>query len=157
MLEKPLIGWTHVWVGDMFLGPASYIADVPVDCLDAFLNYFSINNKLGISFNLTFDAESYSFGLVQFDDCLYAIYIKNVPIKLEQIDPTSLGLDKYCSSEEVILTLAKELVSDIRKYLSDWIQWDLCGDETDDDILKRKALLEERCQRLELLLENKKC
>ena len=86
-----------------------------MDCLDAFLNYFSINNKLGISFNLTFDAESYSFGLVQFDDWLYTINTKNVPIKLEQIDPTSLGLDKYCSSEEVILTLAKELVSDIRK------------------------------------------
>ena len=36
MLTKPRYGWTNLRIGDICY-PASYLNDVPIDCLDAFI------------------------------------------------------------------------------------------------------------------------
>ena len=73
MLEKPWCGWTNVSIGEIKMGSASYIEDVPMNCIEAFINYFSLKSKLGLAFHLTFDAEGYSFGIMQFNDDLYSV------------------------------------------------------------------------------------
>ena len=54
MLEKPNAGWTKVCIGD-FIGWASYITDVPVKCLKAFINGYPSN----LPITIRFDAEGH--------------------------------------------------------------------------------------------------
>lgn len=37
MLTKPKCGWTNIVIGNNVL-PASYLTDVPIDCLDSLTN-----------------------------------------------------------------------------------------------------------------------
>ena len=67
MLSKPCHGWTIVQIGPNSIGTASYIEDVPLDLLDAFIAYFNQKTKY-LPFSFVFDAEGSHFGIIEFND-----------------------------------------------------------------------------------------
>mgnify|MGYP007063240315 CR=1 FL=1 len=141
MLTKPHAGWCKIKIGVMELGTVSYMTDVPMDLLNAFIQYLSENNCL--NFGVQFDAEGYSFGLIEFNDTLYFIHnntSESVPV-LQEIAPS---LSALCpdSSRNMIKRLARELYYDIEDYFEDWIYWE--ADEKameSEDTEKRRLIL----------------
>ena len=49
MLSKPEHGWTTIQIGG-FVGDGSYIQDVPIMCLEAFIRALSYNIPMEIEF-----------------------------------------------------------------------------------------------------------
>jgi hypothetical protein len=106
MLTKPNHGWTNLQIGD-FIERASYLTDIPNDCLDAFI-YALRNSNPAVIF---FDAEGWDFHLVA---SYYQSYI------IVDKDDT-----KVYVFEKTIKELAKELYEDIKNNFDDWLNWDL--------------------------------
>jgi len=106
MFTIPKHGWTNLQIGD-FSERASYLTDIPNDCLDAF-TYALQNNKPTVIF---FDAEGWDFHLV-------ATYYESYII-LDKDDT------KVYTIKKTILELARELYEDINNNLNDWLNWDM--------------------------------
>lgn len=156
MLSKPYHGWTTISVGNIILGPASYIQDVPIDCLDIFLSYFSPENKLG--FNFSFDAEGYSFGLIEFDSYLFSANEnpESGSLDLKEIRGSCFDEKTNDLAEGILVRLANELVDDINNYMDEWVEWDLDYDMmSDDNKKKRKELLKSKVEALSSVLKKK--
>ena len=63
MFSKPCCGWTDITIKDStnkFNAPASYLTDVPNDCLDAFIQALQNHSSVVIDF----DAEGWDYKLV---------------------------------------------------------------------------------------------
>jgi len=154
MLREPKAGWTNIYFGNEYLGCASYITDVPIDLLNAFISYFSQKEKY-LGFHVEFDAEGYIFGIIQFNNILYEIdtatdsYIPN----LKELDPKLLGLESYSNADEVLLCLAKEVIFDINNYLELWVSWEADEFMSKEEKEKRKNELEEKSFILEKLIK----
>ena len=128
MIGKPEHGWTKVCIGD-FIGWASYINDVPVKCLKAFINGYPSN----LPFTIRFDAEGHEHLLIVDYYATHIITDKDAgKIKNQDYSLTSLVIDPY--------DLAKELVNDIESNLEEWVQWDLLMDDGINSIERRKEL-----------------
>lgn len=157
MLSGPEDGWTEVKCGRDGLGWASYTTDVPMDCLDAFIAYFSQEHR-SLGFNIEFDAEGHEFGIVEFGGYLYAVDTEEdtgTP-HIREIVPQALGLEPSSYPGEMLKVLGRELVSDIGDYLAgwvDWVGWSLWDGEELKKREERKHLLEEKCVALRKLLE----
>ena len=152
MLGKPFAGWTEISVGTKIIGSASYLTDVPLDLLDAFIKYFS-QSYATLGFNVEFDAEGYSFGLIEFAEDLYAVDTdtdSDIP-NVTRIPPEILGL-KWANSRKMLLCLAKELIKDIEQYFDLWVFWDLIETEDTSVIKKREALLESKLRIIKYLI-----
>lgn len=130
MLSKPKHGWTTVTVDGRTLGSASYCTDVPNDTLTAFIKYF----KKGRPINIVYDGEGTEFGLVTFDDQLYAIYIDDN------------GLPTINEIDATVKDLALEVIDDIRSNPRAWAEWNYIPDE--DSVSKIIATINERWIRL---------
>jgi len=105
MFTIPKHGWTNLQIGD-FTERASYLTDIPNDCLDAF-TYALKNNKPVVVF---FDAEGWDFHLIA---SYYQSYI------IIDKDDT-----KVYVIEKNIKELAKELYNDINNNFDGWLNWD---------------------------------
>lgn len=154
MLNKPMYGWTDVQCGTEILGSASYLTDVPMDCLDAFITYFSQEYK-SLGFSIEFDAEGYSFGLVEFAGSLYEMDTatnSNIP-NIKEITPQMLNMGPYERPLEMLKGLGKELASDIENHLEDWAMWNPGDEEDKTEIEKRKDILREKCEKLKSLIQ----
>lgn len=123
MLTKPHAGWCKIKVGEMELGTASYMTDVPMNLLNTFIQYLSEDNCL--NFGVQFDAEGYSFGLIEFNDTLYFIH-NNTSEAVSVLQEITPSLSAWCpdSSRNMIKRLARELYYDIEDYFEDWIYWE---------------------------------
>jgi len=129
MLTTPLHGWTHIQFKN-FSERASYLTDVPNDCLDAFI-YALQTNKPAIVY---FDAEGYDFHLVS---SFYRSYI----IRDKEDNKVDIHV-----IEKGIIELAKELVYDIENDFDAWLNWECYDDseeyaETNKDVFKEKLSL----------------
>lgn len=153
MLSTPKCGWTRVSCGKADIGPASYLTDVPGDCLDAFISYFS--GKTGQSFCLEFDAEGYSVGILEFGSSLYQVSTatEDGSLDIREISPSRMGLTEYALPGRMLKALASELISDIRGSLDGWVYWLDGPDELGTDAaVKRRSELEGKCRQLENMI-----
>ena len=101
MISNPKNGWCNFKLGD-FEGTPSYITDVPIDLLDAFIDYYTIGYGLAY-----FDEEGSEFTLLL---TWYGVYI------IEEKD----NVKSHVFYDLNISDLAKEVIADIETNLDGW-------------------------------------
>ena len=130
MISEPKHGWSTFKLGD-FEGTPSYLTDVPLDLLDAFLDYHY--KGMGMAW---FDEEGTEFTLVINPYSLFVIAERDE-------NPTL-----YDFSELNVSDLEKELIEDIEKDLNGWSEFLTTDDKEEmmqhrNDIRQRIAKLKE--------------
>lgn len=110
MISNPKHGWCNFKLGT-FEGTPSYLTDVPIDILTAFIDYH--NKGCGV---IWFDEEGTEFTLVITPYSLFIIEEKEKPIL-------------HDFSEMKIVDLEKELIKDIESDLCGWANF-----TTDNDV-----------------------
>ena len=71
MISNPKVGWCNFELGD-FKGTPSYLTDVPMDLLNAFIDYYTRGNGIA-----EFDEEGSEFALVLTRNGVYIIEAKD--------------------------------------------------------------------------------
>lgn len=127
MISNPKHGWCNFKLGT-FEGTPSYLTDVPIDILTAFIDYH--NKGCGV---IWFDEEGTEFTLVITPYSLFIIEEKEKPIL-------------HDFSEMKIADLEKELIKDIENDLYGWANF-----ITDDDVEEIKQHETEIRQRIAIL------
>jgi hypothetical protein len=135
VLEAPAHGWTQVRIGD-FSDRASYLTDVPMECLESFIYGFFSDSPI----SLKFDAEGWDFLVVVDDYSTHIITSKD-----------NYKLESYEIWKE---DLAVELINDIESNLEAWVEWDLDYDDGEKSNSRRKHLIS-HLERLRELLDEK--
>ena len=131
MISDPKHGWCNFKLRT-FEGTPSYLTDVPVDLLDAFLDYHY--KGMGMAW---FDEEGTEFTLVITPYSLFVIEEKDKPIL-------------HDFSEMKIENLEKELISDIESDLEGWAEF--TTDEDDEEKLQHKNEIRQRIAKLKRYL-----
>lgn len=135
MLSEPSAGWTTVKIGD-WSGQASYITNVPIDCLNAFIDCLEKHNPQCIYC----DAEGWEFTIV-ISDFETNIIVSDDKNELFTFDIT-------------VKQLAKELLNDLEKYFDSWVVWDGFTEiEEKKEIQKQKNILKKKIKKLTALIE----
>ena len=128
MLTKPIHGWTILQLGN-FSERASYLTDIPNDCLDAFIHALQTNNSAIVYF----DAEGFDYHLIS---SFYRSYIIR--------DKENNKVDIHVIEKD-ILELAKELVNDIQRDFDKWLNWESYDDgeyaEVNREVFREKLSL----------------
>lgn len=109
MISNPKHGWCNFKLGT-FESTPSYLTDVPIDILTAFIDYH--NKGCGV---IWFDEESTEFTLVITPYSLFIIEEKEKPIL-------------HDFSEMKIVDLEKELIKDIESDLCGWANFTIDND-----------------------------
>lgn len=142
MLINPKHGWVTICI-DNWSDRASYLTDVPLDCLDAMI--YALTNKC--DFIVSFDAEGWTYKIIS--DCYRTFIIE------EQNKPKLITIENVD-----INMLAKELYNDISKDLDEWSNWS-CSLDVDEDgkILSKeienyKQSLVDKLYQLKILLKD---
>ena len=126
MISNPKHGWCDFMLSDekdnLFVGTPSYVTNVPVDLLQAFLDYKTKGQ--GIAW---FDEEGTEFTLVLNPDSMFVIAENE---HTELIDFNKVKIDN----------LIKELIQDIE---SDLIEWSMfyCGCYDEEEIKVNRELI----------------
>ena len=119
MISNPKHGWCDFMLSDekdnLFVGTPSYVTNVPVDLLQAFLDY-KIKGQ-GIAW---FDEEGTEFTLVLNP---YSVFIIAENEHTELIDFSEVNIDN----------LIKELIQDIESDLTGWSMF-YCGCDDEEEI-----------------------
>ena len=120
MISNPKHGWCNFMLSDekdnLFVGTPSYVTNVPVDLLQAFLDY-KIKGQ-GIAW---FNEEGTEFTLILNP---YSMFIITENEHTELIDFSKVNIDN----------LIKELIQDIENDLIEWSMFYCgCDDECDDE------------------------
>lgn len=126
MISNPKHGWCNFKLGT-FEGTPSYLTDVPIDILTAFIDYH--NKGCGV---IWFDEEGTEFTLVITPYSLFIIEEKEKPIL-------------HDFSEMKIVDLEKELIKDIESDLCGWANF------TTDDVEEIKQHETEIRQKIVIL------
>ena len=128
MFTTPQDGWTHIQL-ENFSERASYLTDIPNDCLDAFIHALQTNNPA----IMYFDAEGFDYHLIS---SFYRSYI----IKDKEDNKVDIHV-----IEKDILELAKELVNDIQRDFDKWLNWESYDDgeyaEVNREVFREKLSL----------------
>lgn len=120
MLINPKYGWCEFNIED-FTGTPSYLTDVPIDTLQAFIDLFKKGSGC-----VYFDEEGTSFTLVLTP---YSVFI----ISEQEEEPKIIVVDKN------VFELAEELVHDIEQNIQGWTYF-ITIDENDDANHKEEIL-----------------
>ena len=120
MISNPKHGWSNFDL-KTFHGTPSYLTDVPVDLLNAFIQYHTTGT--GIAW---FDEEGTEFTLVITPYSLFVIEEKNKPVL-------------HDFSEIKINNLEKELIEDIEKDLIGWSEF-ITSDDREEVIMHRDEI-----------------
>ena len=120
MISNPKHGWSNFDL-KTFHGTPSYLTDVPVDLLNAFIQYHTTDT--GIAW---FDEEGTEFTLVITPYSLFVIEEKNKPVL-------------HDFSEINIDNLEKELIEDIEKDLIGWSEF-ITSDNREEVIMHRDEI-----------------
>lgn len=127
MISNPKHGWCNFKI-ETFEGTPSYLTDVPIDLLTAFIDYHT--KGCGAAW---FDEEGTEFSLVITPYSLFIIEEKDKPIL-------------YDFSEMRIEDIEKELIEDIENDMYGWINF-----TTDNDLEEVKEHETEIRQKLAIL------
>lgn len=140
MFSKPEYGWTNFELGG-FKGRCSYLTDVPVDCLDAFIGLLKDN----ISASVFFDEEGSDFTLEVSKDEVYII------VDRDSVSKVALSIS--------YIPVIQEFIKDMETYLNDWAIWNIVdnwdGSYESKEFKDSKANLEVKLKELKKLLANK--
>ena len=120
MISNPKYGWCNFDL-KVFHGTPSYSTDVPVDLVNAFIQYHTTGT--GIAW---FDEEGTEFTLVITPYSLFIIEEKNEPVL-------------HDFSEIKINNLEKELIEDIEKDLIGWSEF-VTNDDREEVIIHRDEI-----------------
>ena len=120
MISNPKHGWSNFDL-KTFHGTPSYLTDVPVDLLNAFIQYHTTGT--GIAW---FDEEGTEFTLVITPYSLFVIEEKEEPVL-------------HDFSEINIDNLEKELIEDIEKDLIGWSEF-ITSDNREEVIMHRDEI-----------------
>lgn len=120
MVSNPKHGWCNFDLRT-FHGTPSYLTDVPVDLLDAFIQYHTTGTGIA-----RFDEEGTEFTLVLTPYSLFIIEEKEKPILHDLSD---------IKTEE----LEKELIEDIEKDLIGWSEF-ITSDDRKEIIVHRNEI-----------------
>ena len=136
MLTIPKFGWTNVVIED-FKEPASYLTDVPMECLDSMI--FALSNNA--SFCVDFDAEGYTYKVI-------SDWYKTFII-MEQDSPTLIVFENKSRND-----LAKELLEDISTNIDDWCNFSYSIEEDGEEEFNRyKKELNKKIEILKSLID----
>ena len=129
MISNPKHGWCNFELGD-FKGTPSYLTDVPVDLLNAFIDLHTKGS--GVAW---FDEEGTEFTLVLTPYSMFIIEEKEEPVL-------------HDFSEMNIKDLEKELIEDIEKGLNGWSEFITDNDREEilqhrNEIRQKIAMLKE--------------
>lgn len=135
MISNPKHGWCNFKLGD-FEGTPSYLTDVPIDLLDAFIGYYTMGYGVAV-----FDEEG-SFFTLLLSRYNHGIYI------IEEKDSTIL----HDFSNMNISDLAENLIIDITTNLNSW-----CNDfyimyDDPESVKQFKCDLEKKIEKLKNLI-----
>ena len=134
MISNPKHGWCSFELGD-FRGSPSYLTDVPLDLLEAFINYYTQGYGVAV-----FDEEGSYFTLLltRYNWGIFVIEEKNESVL-------------YDFSDMNIDDLTKELINDIESDLNGWMNF--TTDEDWEEIAEhRDRIREELCRLKDILL-----
>ena len=120
MISNPKYGWCNFDL-KVFHGTPSYLTDVPVDLLNAFIQYHTTGT--GIAW---FDEEGTEFTLVITPYSLFIIEEKDEPV-LHDFSEINIG------------NLEKELIEDIEKDLTGWSEF-ITSDDREEVIMHRDEI-----------------
>lgn len=120
MISNPKHGWSNFDLKS-FHGSPSYLTDVPVDLLNAFIQYHTTGT--GIAW---FDEEGTEFTLVITPYSLFVIEEKDKPVL-------------HDFSEIKINNLEKKLIEDIEKDLIGWSEF-ITSDDREEVIMHRDEI-----------------
>ena len=134
MISNPEFGWCDFELRT-FEGHPSYLTDVPVDLLDAFIDYFT--KGMGMAW---FDEEGTEFTLVINP---YSLYI------IEEKGESTL----HNFSEMKVEKLAKELIEDIEKDLTAWSMFFIYDDQKEIEMNRNN--IRQRIAKLKKILNYK--
>lgn len=129
MISNPKHGWCNFKLGD-FVGTPSYLTDVPVDLLNAFISYYE--REYGVA---VFDEEGSTFTLI------LSRYTRGIFV-IEEKDKSIL----HDLSDMNIDDLAKELIQNIESDMYSW-EYFIPDDDPEeikihrDEILQKIAIL----------------
>lgn len=120
MISNPKHGWSNFDL-KAFHGTPSYLTDVPVDLLNAFIQYHTTGTGMA-----WFDEEGTEFTLVITPYSLFVIEEKDKPVL-------------HDFSEIKINNLEKELIEDIEKDLIGWSEF-ITSDDREEVIMHRDEI-----------------
>lgn len=103
MLSKPHHGWLDITIGD-FIGRGSYIQDIPVLFLEAFIRALAYN----IPATIEIDEEDSSF-------TIFAHRATTITVCRAEKESRFFDID--------VRTLAEELLNDLNEYHDEWLKW----------------------------------
>lgn len=151
MFQKPANGWVSVIINNKPLGTASYLDDVPMMTLDAFMSYFynRINHTSDNNFAITFDAEGYNFGILLLCDTLYYFHTDTAD-GLPAMEILEDGLP--C---EFMPKLAQYVIHDLTRDNLAWSKWNP-EIETNQDANAYKTEMTQKIAQLNDLLKQYK-
>ena len=130
MLSKPKYGWTDITIGD-WTGKLSYIDDVPVVLLDAFINVLS-NQKPEVVY---FDGEGINYWIVfDLSDTIIITEDENCQYSVSRQD---VGVRK----------LGIQMMANIDDNIKAWAYWTI-DDDNVEGCEERKELLYNKLKRL---------
>lgn len=126
MINSPKNGWCKFNLGN-FTGTPSYLTNVPVELLDAFINYWQKDYTLAVYF----DEEGTDFTLVCNPYSIFIIEEKE-SVKLIEIDK---------SIKEITLELINDLENDINGWASFTYENDKKEIEAQAQMIKEKIII----------------
>lgn len=133
MISNPKYGWCKFELGD-FEGHPSYLTDVPLDLLNAFIDYHL--KGYGMAW---FDEEGTEFTLVINPYSIYIIEEKEEPVLHDFFDLS-------------VYDLEKELISDIENDLNGWMNF--IADEDWYEITEHGDKIKQELNRLKYFVRN---
>lgn len=133
MISNPKYGWCNFQLGN-FKGTPSYLTDVPVDLLDAFISYYESGCGVAV-----FDQEGSYFTLVmtQYNWGVYIIEELNEAILYDFSNDRDISVD----------SLAKELINDIESDLTGW-SVEFVTDDDQEEITQHRNEIRQRIVKL---------
>lgn len=132
MISNPEHGWCDFDLSD-FHGHPSYLTDVPVDLLQAFIDLHEKGSGMA-----WFDEEGTEFSLVLTPYSMFIIEEKDNPVL-------------YDYSETILSQLEKELIDDIRRDIGAWACFE-CGLDSDDEFQQKAIEIQNLMKELEKYL-----
>ena len=139
MISNPKYGWCDFELGKWFFGRASYLTDVPMDSLDAFIDYHE--NGHGV---VVLDSEGAgTFTLVM------TAYNQSIYIVEERKERAIHFLDDFRFED-----LERDLILDIERDMDGWVQF--VADEDPEEHAQRRNELRQRVAKLKKYQERGK-
>ena len=151
MLSNFKNGCVDVTIGGKKICTASYIQDVPLYLLRAFIEYLSPENVM--PFGFVFDCEDKTMQITEITNKLVVFDpIDMDPKKFLYIRYEDLELPEMISARNLVKYLAKETIKDIEENFEDCINWELEDNTTKSDRWIRKTELQHAIQKLNYLM-----